>query len=379
MKLKLLVFIYFIFLLASSARKVRKFRQNGGENHHEHVLGSRVVDNPTILALKKTVGYNFIWGFMAELSGKGEIIETCVTEIKEVIKGEDDKPPCEEAGTKKASTSSTTMDKIIKYLGIAIDVVCIIKNFILAALTRRFRRFKRLRRLFIQGKSKTQTKRFRATIEFDRILNSANFAKKVRKGFIEFGNGIKTGVNDFGNDVKDKFTNFGHDLGSALDDIGHTTRVGSFLRRSGETIAAGVSLAGEKISEGFVWFKDKVSEAFHKVIEYLKQLKDKILNWINGNKNIKILIAVSKCLIKVGLAFMKVQVTLTKVATLGLTLANPIGYNTLILNFMCGCKLVKKAVEWFMKMTNEEDKIKQSEYFGRFVANIAAAFAGLTS
>jgi len=326
-----------------------------------------------IKALKKTVGYMFVWGFIAELSGKGEIIETCVTELKAVIKG--DEVPSSEAGTKKPSETQTTMDKIIKYLGIAIDVVCIIKNFILMALTRRFRRFKRLRRLFIQGRS---TRRFRLTVEFDRVLNSNDFLDKIGKGLKEIGTDIKNSIKGCGNGVKATFTDFGHDVGDALDEFGKT-KMGSFIKKSGETIASGVSLAGDKLKEGFIWFKDKVSEAFHKVVEYLKELKDKIMDWINGNKNIKILISVSKCLIKIGLAYWKVQVTLTKVATLGVTLASPIGYVTLILNFMCGWKLVKKGVEWFRKMINEADRLLQAEYFGRFIANIAGAFAGLTS
>jgi len=368
MKFKFLIFVLLFVLSTFPARRIRSHRD--GEIK---TLGKTISNSKTVEAIKKTVGYRFIWGFMAELSGKGEIIETCITEIKAVLTGDDSKPT-EEAGSKKSSSASTTMEKIVKYLGIAIDVLCIVKHFILSALTRRFRRFKRFRRLFIQGRS---TRRFRLKVEFHRVLSSNDFFDKIGKGFRDFGDDVKNGIKGLGDDIKDKFEDFGHDIKETFEEIGNS-KVGTFFKKTGEKIAEGVTLVGDKIGQGFQWFKDKCSEAFNKVVEYLKRIKDKIVEWVNGNKNIKLLISIVKCLIKVGSAYWKVQVTLTKVATLGVTLANPIGYVTLILNFMCGWKLVKKGVEWFRQMTNEDDRLMQAEDFGRFIANIAAAFAGLT-
>jgi len=367
----LVLLLLLITLSLSSARRIRYHKGDTDQIYEFHP--GRLIDHKLVNEIKQTVAYKFIWGFMLELSGKGDIIESCYTEIKAIMHSDNGKP-CAEAGTKKPSESLTVMEKVIKYLGIAIDVLCTVKHFILSALTRRFRRFKRFRRLFIQGRS---TRRFRLKVEFHRVLSSNDFFDKIGKGFRDFGDDVKNGIKGLGDDIKDKFEDFGHDIKETFEEIGNS-KVGTFFKKTGEKIAEGVTLVGDKIGQGFQWFKDKCSEAFNKVVEYLKRIKDKIVEWVNGNKNIKLLISIVKCLIKVGSAYWKVQVTLTKVATLGVTLANPIGYVTLILNFMCGWKLVKKGVEWFRQMTNEDDRLMQAEDFGRFIANIAAAFAGLT-
>jgi len=368
----LVLLLLLITLSLSSARRIRYHKGDTDQIYEFHP--GRLIDHKLVNEIKQTVAYKFIWGFMLELSGKGDIIESCYTEIKAIMHSDNGKP-CAEAGTKKPSESLTVMEKVIKYLGIAIDVLCTVKHFILSALTRRFRRFKRFRRLFIHGRS---TRRFRLKVEFDKVLNSKGFFESIEKGLKGLGEDISKGVTGIRHEIGDKIDYIENGVKNTIEELGHT-KLGSFIKDTGEKIAEGVTLVGDKLKEGFEWFKNKVSEAFHKVVEYLDQIKNKIEEWVTGNKNIKLLISVSKCLMKVGEAYWKVKVTLEKIATLGVSLFNPIAYVTLVLNFMCGWKLVRKAVDYFSKMTSEEDRLLQADYFGRFIANIAAAFAGLTS
>ena len=361
MKFELLLLLLIFSTISISARKARF--------HSKYGSRSRAKD------FKQTRVYAFLKGFVVELAGKEHIIDACHDEFLQSIKevGVENEPITSPAAVaavakkdddvKKDTGLASVMTKVLGYLGIVIDIVCMVKTFILAALTRRFRRY---RRLFFQGRTRRS---FKYKTEFNTILMSKGFWGKVWDSFTDFG---KTVVKN----VKKVYDYSAAVTTKVVDTVANSSAVKA-IKEVGSKVMEGVEYLGDKLKKAFDWVVAKVKEAWQKIVELFTSIKDKIVGWFTKHDCVKILISSAHCLIRVSLAYIKLHVTVAKIAGIGLKLANPAGWILILTNLLCGWKLVKKAVEEFMLFVNTTG-LDSSEHFGRFIANMVAALAGLT-
>jgi len=363
MKFELLLFLILFSTITISARKARFHSKYGSHSRAKDFKNTRV--------------YAFFKGFVNELAGKEHIMDACHDEMQQSMKevGVENEPITAAAAAttavtaakddeiKKDTTLATVMTKVLGYLGIVIDIVCMVKTFILAALTRRFRRY---RRLFFQGRTRRS---FKYKTEFNTILMSKGFWGKVWDSFTDFG---KTVVKN----VKKVYDYSAAVTTKVVDTVANSSAVKA-IKEVGSKVMEGVEYLGDKLKKAFDWVVAKVKEAWQKIVELFTSIKDKIVGWFTKHDCVKILISSAHCLIRVSLAYIKLHVTVAKIAGIGLKLANPAGWILILTNLLCGWKLVKKAVEEFMLFVNTTG-LDSSEHFGRFIANMVAALAGLT-
>jgi len=365
MKFELLLLLLIFSTISISARKARF--------HSKYGSRSRAKD------FKQTRVYAFLKGFVVELAGKEHIIDACHDEFLQSIKevGVENEPITSPAAVaavakkdddvKKDTGLASVMTKVLGYLGIVIDIVCMVKTFILTALTRRFRRY---RRLFFQGRTRRS---FKYKTEFNTILMSKGFFSKVWDSFTDFGKTVVSNVKkvyDYSAAVTSKVVN------SVVDSVENSTAFKA-MKEVGSKVMEGVEYLGDKLKQAFDWVVTKVKEAWHKIVELFTSIKDKIVGWFTKHDCVKIVMASAHCLVRVSLAYIKLNVTVSKIAGIGLKLANPAGWILILTNLLCGWKLLKKAVEEFMLFVNTTG-LDSSEHFGRFIANMIAALAGLT-
>jgi len=359
MKFELLVFLILFSAMSISARKAR--------SHSKY--GNKMKD------FKQTRVYAFLKGFITELAGKEHIMEAChddlIKSTKEV--GADTEPEnstavaaakkSKDEDDKKDTGVATVMKKVLGYLGIVIDIVCMVKTFILSAMTRRFRRY---RRLFFQGRTR---RAFKYKTEFNTILMSKGFWGAVWDSFTDFGNSVVKKVKkvyDYSVAVTKK----------AVTAVKSTTAYKAAAKVVNK-VKEGVEYVGDKLKSAFDWVVKKVKEAWQKIVELFTGIKNKIVGWFTKHDCVKIIIASAVCLARVSIAYLKLHVTISKIAGIGLKLSNPAGWILILTNLLCGWKLVKKAIEEFMLFVHTSS-LESSEHFGRFFGNMIAALAGLT-
>ena len=361
MKFELLLLLLIFSTISISARKARF--------HSKYGSRSRAKD------FKQTRVYAFLKGFVVELAGKEHIIDACHDEFLQSIKevGVENEPITSPAAVaavakkdddvKKDTGLASVMTKVLGYLGIVIDIVCMVKTFILTALTRRFRRY---RRLFFQGRTRRS---FKYKTEFNTILMSKGFWGAVWDSFTDFGNSVVKKVKkvyDYSVAVTKK----------AVTAVKSTTAYKAAAKVVNK-VKEGVEYVGDKLKSAFDWVVKKVKEAWQKIVELFTGIKNKIVGWFTKHDCVKIIIASAVCLARVSIAYLKLHVTISKIAGIGLKLSNPAGWILILTNLLCGWKLVKKAIEEFMLFVHTSS-LESSEHFGRFFGNMIAALAGLT-
>jgi len=271
--------------------------------------------------------YQFILGFVAELSGQPAAIDECSQQVK----GWESAATEENGDTEKqvGGETSTTFQKVLGYLGKAIDAVCNFKENIIGWLTKSFRRYIRL---FIQGKT---TRRFRWSL--------GGMWDSIKSAAVAVGDAVVSGAKTIGN-----------------------------------AVVKGVEWVGKKADELFTYVKGQINTLLEPVYNLFEQIKAKFLAWLEKNPLMKKLFEFAKCfLTNSGVKGIKTLFNAVKsVVELIPKLATPAGWIELLVNLVCGWESLKDGINFLLSGIKETNAAKKYNFFGKFAGKIFEAIAG---
>jgi len=273
--------------------------------------------------------YQFIIGFLSELSGTPEFFDLCSKKVE----GWESVGTQEELNDnvdKELGTERSTLDKILGYLGKGIDLICGFKDNIIGFLSKKLRRYFRL---FLHGR--TRRRRFRWTV---------------------------SGLWD--------------DIKSVANDVGESIVKGT--SKAGSSVIDGVKWVGKKSSEAVEYVKDKLDTLLKPLFDLFEKIKAKIMNFLTKHPLLLKLLLFARCFLENnGVKAIKTLVTaLTALVSLVPKLATPAGWVEVIVNLICGWKDLKEGIDFLKKGLDEKDKNKRFNFYGKFTGKIAAALAG---
>ncbi len=273
--------------------------------------------------------YQFTLGFLAALSGQPKFIDECSQQVP----GWEAAAPEEESNNNTerelGGETSSTLQKVLGYLGVAIDAICNFKDKIIAFLTKRYRRYMRL---FMQGKT---TKRFKWSLS-------------------GMWDTIKGTVTDIGNAV-----------------VKGAKAVGTTVIKAGQWV-------GKKVDDLYTFVKEEINKILEPIYKEFEKIKVKFLAWLERNPMMKKLFLFAKCFItNGGVKGIKTLYNAVKsIVELIPKLGTPAGWIELLVNLVCGWESLKDGIGFLTQGLNQADKKKKYNLYGRFLGKIFEAIAG---
>jgi hypothetical protein len=270
-------------------------------------------------------------GLIGELSGNSKMIETCMA----VIPGWESAGTTEEKGGDSEKSvggeTQSTLDKVLSFLGDAIDLVCEYKVKLICTLTSSAKRY---RRLLLQGKISRHRRWWIADAIWDTVSTAASSVTEA----------VVTGAKAIGNAVVD-----------------------------------GAKWVGKKAEELKAYILEKLKTIFQPVSDLFDKIKQKVITYFTTNPLVQQAIKFFKCLISNGaVRAIKTLISVVK-NTISLipSLATPAGWVTLLINLICGWKDLRDAVGFLQKAWKENDRLVKYNYIGKFTGRTLKAIAGV--
>ncbi len=320
-----------IFCLISSffifeAKRLRIRRYHSHSHSHRHSLTHRYhYRGPS-----NNILYQFILGFIAELSGAPKLIDDCLDQVPGWESAGTTEETKDETTKQMGGDTSSTLSKVLKFVGGAIDLVCAYKIKLICSLTKKARRFQRL---LLQGKVRRNQSWWNPVDLWDDVKTSAS----------KISEAVVSGAKKLGNAVKE-----------------------------------GAQWVGKKASELGNYIKEQLIKVFKPVSDLFDSIKQKIINFYTTNPLIQKVIKFVKCFLKNGIV--RAVKNLIKVfkglITLIPTLGSPAGWVQLLVNLICGWKDLKIGVEFLLKGLKETEKLVKFNDFGKFAAHMLKACVG---
>ncbi len=284
--------------------------------------------NPPKGVTSNNLVYQFIMGCLAEVSGAYSLIDGCSSTIPGWATVTND------AEEKKSSLDGETqpmqskLDKVLGYLGTAINFACSIKDDLISFFSRRRRRF---HRLFMQGKAK------KFKWPWDNLIDKA--AKKIA----EVSSGIAAGA-----------------------------------KKLKDSVVDGVNWAGKKADEVGQFIKDKLTGVFKPLADLWESLKQQFEDFLAKNPLLKVIFEFTKCFIQNdGVKNIKKLFKIFKSFVAQITsLATPTGWVNLVVNLVCGWEDLRDGINFFKMAWKEAQKPAKYNYYGRATGKFMKAIAG---
>lgn len=270
-------------------------------------------------------------GLVAELSGSPNMIDICTQQIpgwESAGKAAEDKGTGVEGDV--GGETKSTLDKVLTFIGDAIDLVCSYKIKLICTLTGKARRF---RRLLLQGK----------------VSKTGNWWNPV----------------DVWNDVQKITTKI-------------TSTIVSGTKAIGNKVVDGVKWVGKEAKQLAKYIGEKLKTIFKPVMDLFDKIKTKIVHFITTNPTIQKALAFFKCMLSNGAV--RAILTLIKVIkgfiTLIPTLATPAGWVQLLVNLICGWKDLRDGIKFLGQGFSTTDMPTKFNYFGKFTGRLLKAASG---
>jgi hypothetical protein len=259
-------------------------------------------------------------GLTGELSGNAKMIDDCIA----LVTGWEAAGTSEEKGgeAEKAVGGETqsALDKILTYLGEAIDLVCEYKVKLICTLTSSAKRY---RRLLLQGKISRRRRWWFADAIWDIVSTAA----------VSVTNAVVSGVKAIGNVIID-----------------------------------GAKWVGKKASELGEYVLSKLQTIFQPVSDLFDTIKQNIVNYFTSNPLVQQAIKFFKCFASNGaVRVVKTLISVVKnTIELVPSLTTPAGWVNLLINLICGWKDLIKAVTYLKKAWKESDRLIKYNFIGKF-------------
>jgi hypothetical protein len=264
--------------------------------------------------------YRFILGFLAQLGGNEALVLKCSGQF----------PTWEQAQIKETSSSESTdaqvggdhstFTKVLNFLGSAITTICNFKEKIISFL---FKRFRRYRRLFLQG--------------------------KIRSGFR---------------------------LGWSLS--GAWSWIKTKAADVGRAVVATGQWIGKKVDELWEWIKEKINTVLQPIYDFFDQLKAKFVGWLRQNPTMAALLDFASCLHNNGSAsaLLTVAHVVLRLTLLIPSLATPVGWIALVVHLVCGWEHLRNGINFLLAAVRNTDRLMKYYQYGQMTGEFLRAISG---
>jgi len=305
--------------------EVESRRVHSRKSHHR----SHHRQNPPKGVQSSNVVYQFLMGALAEISGAYSLIDGCSTIIPKWATEVADKEEAKSSIEDETKPMETTFDKILGYLGAAINFACSVKDKIIEFFSKRRIRY---HRLFMQGKTR---KRF-------------NWS----------------------------FTGFVSTVGGTISSVGSGIAAGA--RTLKDSVIEKVDWAKKKADDVIQYIKDKLEGLLKPILDFFDSLKVKFNAFLEKNPVLKIWFEFVKCFLKNdGIKAIKglFETLSSFVSAIG-ALATPAGWVKLVINLVCGWEDLRDGINFLKLGFKEKAKPAKYNFYGRFIGKFMKAIAG---
>lgn len=271
---------------------------------------------------KASLLYQFFTGVLVELGESNAWIDECSQTLPD-LETAAKKEETEKKGEQEAEKPKSTFEKIMPFLGKAIDFICGFKDQIKTYLNNQFKRYIRL---FIQGKTR---RRF--------VVDTSKLWESVKEKAQAFGEKIKSGA----------------------------ASVGS-------TIISGVNFVCKTIDDIAKFLKEQMQTTFKPIIDLWEEMKKEFIQFLTENPLVKAFLLLVQCLYKNQKAIAKTAF-LTPIKNFEArikTLSNTEGWINFTVDAVCSWSDLLEAIEYLKSGWSSTDKKIKYNYLGKFFGKL---------